>query len=181
MNEVKKLIINGEEFVVTDGGAIAFDATQSLSENQKKTARQNIGAAAVGEAGGGSADAVLYIAQALTDDQKAQARQNIGALGNRINETLYIAVHGQEQDAVIVEVETVRTPDDDLVVDVLSLRGDFDGSIDDDTVVLRGIRPGFQDNDAVNYRQFNTAVGDIETALDAIISIQNSLIGGDGA
>ena len=109
MNEVKKLIINGVEFVVTDGGAVAFDTTQLLSENQKETARQNIGAAAVGEAGGGgSADAVLYIVQSLTNAQKAQARENIGAASAE-------------------------------------------------------------------------EIGGIETALDAIIDIQNSLIGGDGA
>lgn len=116
MNEVKKLIINGEEFVVTDGGAIAFDATQSLSENQKKTARQNIGAAAVGEAGGGSADAVLYTEQELADDQKAQARTNIGAISmEEVEELLGI----EEEFSVtgeVVEFNVDVEPDTKLEV-----------------------------------------------------------------
>lgn len=64
--------------------SIKTDA-QTLTEDQKSQARANIGAAAVGETGGGgggtvSGDAVLYTEQTLTDEQKAQARSNIGAV-----------------------------------------------------------------------------------------------------
>ena len=38
---------------------------------------------------------------------------------------------------------------------------------------------GFRTEEQIN-RIINAAVGDIETALDAIITIQNELIGGDG-
>ena len=42
---------------------------------------------------------------------------------------------------------------------------------------------GGGDVDLSNYytkEEINTQIGDIETALDAIIAIQNELIGGDG-
>ena len=52
---------------------------QSLTDEQKAQARENIGAAAIGEGGGGesSGNAVLYTEQDLTSDQKTQARKNI--------------------------------------------------------------------------------------------------------
>lgn len=49
---------------------------QSLTDEQKAQARENIGAAAIGE-GGSSENAVLYIEQDLTSEQKNQARKNI--------------------------------------------------------------------------------------------------------
>lgn len=59
-------------------------------------------------------DAVLYTAQTLTDEQKVQARENIGAA------------------------------------------------------------------DAEEFSQLSAEIGDIDTALDNIIALQNSYIGGDG-
>lgn len=53
--------------------------------------------------------------------------------------------------------------------------------IADNMVRLRNVAPGVYDADAVNVGQLNNAVGDIETALDSIIAIQNSLIGGESA
>lgn len=53
---------------------------QILTEKQKSRARENIGAAAVGESVDGST-AVRYTLQSLTDLQKVQARENIGAAG----------------------------------------------------------------------------------------------------
>lgn len=49
---------------------------QSLNEEQKAQARENIG---VTNSGGSTEGAVLYTAQTLTEEQKAQARENIGA------------------------------------------------------------------------------------------------------
>lgn len=54
----------------------------------------------------------------------------------------------------------------------------FYDSVYDSPVVLRNLADGERDNDAVTVRQMNNAVGDIESALDGIIEIQNSLIGG---
>lgn len=45
MSEVKKIIINGNEYTVSDGGAVAFDTAQVLTDEQKAQARKNIGAA----------------------------------------------------------------------------------------------------------------------------------------
>ena len=45
MSELKKLIINGQEYTITDGGAVAFDEPQTLTDEQKTQARKNIGAA----------------------------------------------------------------------------------------------------------------------------------------
>lgn len=66
---------------------------------------------------------------------------------------------------------------------------DMTNGTDDTKVVLRGIEPGIEDHDAVTVAQLNTTVGDIESALDSIIamqnamieSAQNAMIGGDDA
>lgn len=50
---------------------------QNLTDEQKAQARENIGAAAIGEGGGSSENAVLYTEQNLTLEQKNQARKNI--------------------------------------------------------------------------------------------------------
>ena len=44
MSELKKLIINGQEYTITDSGAVAFDEAQTLTDEQKAQARENIGA-----------------------------------------------------------------------------------------------------------------------------------------
>ena len=65
------------------GNAVLF-VSQKLSDAQKLQARTNIGAAAVGEGGGGSVEgAVLYTEQNLTEKQQHQARLNIrcGSVG----------------------------------------------------------------------------------------------------
>ena len=53
----------------------------------------------------------------------------------------------------------------------------YDSSYDR-AVILRNVADGEGDNDAATVRQLNNAVGYIESALDSIIEIQNSLIGG---
>lgn len=47
-------------------------------------------------------------------------------------------------------------------------------------VILRNLYPGAEATDAVTVSQLDAAVGDIESALDAILAIQEALIGGDG-
>ena len=54
-NTMQTLIVNNEEFWIQDAGAVRADAPQSLTEEEKAQARQNIG---VGEA------------QAVTDENK---------------------------------------------------------------------------------------------------------------
>lgn len=55
----------------------------------------------------------------------------------------------------------------------------FYDEVGGDDVILRGVKPGAEDTDAVNKGQLDNAVGNIESALDHIIEIQNSLIGGE--
>ena len=56
---------------------------------------------------------------------------------------------------------------------------EFYGTKNDDKVILRNIGQGVFGNDAVNKAQLDATVGNIESALDRIIEIQNSLIGGE--
>lgn len=75
---------NLEKFIKKDDalgslGAISYLIKQNLTEDQKAQARENIGAAAVGQGGNGTTEgAVLYTKQDLTDSQKTIARENIG-------------------------------------------------------------------------------------------------------
>ena len=72
------------EAVNASSHAVRYDIAQTLTDEQKAQARDNIGA---GTGGGGAENAVLYVAQTLTDDQKAQARTNIGAGKNNYSPT----------------------------------------------------------------------------------------------
>ena len=78
--------------------------------------------------------------------------------------------------------------------DMVSMRkGEFDSielvGWESDTVRLVNVAPGVNDTDAVNKWQLDLVgnladrldeeMGDIETALDAILAVQNALIGGD--
>ena len=45
--KMKTLTVNGQTFSVTDGEAVHYDEKQDLTQNEKKQARQNIGAASV--------------------------------------------------------------------------------------------------------------------------------------
>lgn len=41
--KIKKLTVNGQTFLVNDGGAVRFDENQALTQEQKAQARENIG------------------------------------------------------------------------------------------------------------------------------------------
>ena len=66
--------------------------------------------------------------------------------------------------------------DDDLNTAVL----EFWGSMGDQYTVLRHIAPGVEVDDAVTVGQMDGKIGNIESALDAIIAIQEELMGGSG-
>lgn len=72
MAEVKKLVINGVEYEVTDPKAVRTDA-QVLEKAQQARARANIGAAAAEDLGDIEAalDGILAIQQALTGGDSA--------------------------------------------------------------------------------------------------------------
>lgn len=62
-----------EEAVDVIGGSVRFDASQTLSDSEQETARENIGSAGIGQVVRVDAD------QSLTDTQKSTARGNIGS------------------------------------------------------------------------------------------------------
>ena len=113
----------------------------------------------------------------LTDEQKALARKNIGAVEDTGSLILRESslVEGKELATVDVSAIGVRNEDG---TDVLSGIVTFYEEHHDGTCILRHISDGILDIDAATVGQLNAAVGDIETALDSIISIQESLIGG---
>lgn len=43
MQKIKKLVLNGTEYTITDGGAVRFDGQQSLTQAQKQQAAENLG------------------------------------------------------------------------------------------------------------------------------------------
>lgn len=53
------------------------------------------------------------------------------------------------------------------------------GVVADELTRLSGVAPAFGETDAINKAQFDEAVGNIETALDGIIALQEEMIGGD--
>lgn len=68
MSKIKKLVLNGTTYTISDENAVAFDAAQELTAQQQTQARANIGAAAVGEGGAGGASALIVT---VTDEVAA--------------------------------------------------------------------------------------------------------------
>jgi hypothetical protein len=119
----------------------------------------------------GAGGAVLYTKQTLTDEQKTQARQNIGAV---CQGDYGIIMQGKDSTA---EIDVFDEPDEaGYKHTFLSFNGYEDG-----TVKLSRITDGTEDWDAATVGQLNAAVGDISTALDSIIAMQEELIGGESA
>lgn len=88
-------------------------------------------------------------------------------------------LHNPDTKDAINVIGSVIKDKDDLSVNSLSFLGDSDGEqIDTNSVILRGIHNGEDPYDAVNKAQLDETVGNIETALDSILAIQESLIGG---
>lgn len=136
-------------------------------------------------------NAVAVTEQTLTEEQKAQARTNIGALGaNAVVDTLEFLGTNQAE-FVSIHSESINQDSPALI---------FSSYEDCLPPVLRGISDGIEDNDAATVGQvnsvkqiaeeayeaagkcvstdtFNSAIGDIENALDSILDIQNALIG----
>lgn len=79
----------------------------------------------------------------------------------------------------IVSAEPFDVKDENGYITHIKLR--FLGATGDEPVKLIGLYPGHDDSDAATVGQLNAAIGDIETALDSIIAIQESLIGGESA
>lgn len=73
------------------------------------------GVLSVSEGGGGSPNAVQYVAQSLTDEQKAQARENIGAKAatdksayiiSRTRSYGYIHTYGMDFDGIYAQIQS---------------------------------------------------------------------------
>lgn len=145
-----------EDAVLTTG--------QELTEEQKACVLQNIGAVASGVFV--KADEV----QELTLQQMDTARYNIDAasasdltaLANTILKkdtevsvsSIKLLHNPETSDAIFAEGSTVSDKDS-FEVNVLALRGDFEGSIDQDSVIIRNVHAGENSTDAVNLGQLD--------------------------
>lgn len=128
-------------------------------------------------------------AQTLTDAQKSQARDNIGAMGRKADGNLNMNDH-QIYGVKMLSLASLDFPgnnQDECVSVVSGSAGDyipallFSGYEENMIPVLRSIHDGIEDSDAATVGQLNAAVGDIEAALDSILAIQETLIGGESA
>ena len=93
------------------------------------------------------------VEQNQDEPSKARARTNIGALGSRIADPLYLVASAY--DAVVLSTN-VTADAEDMMVDVVNLRGDSGGMIDLDTVLLRGLHNGVETTDAVTKGQLDS-------------------------
>lgn len=116
------------------------------------------------------------------------AEGDVNLDGNSINGVEVLVIGDSESDRGFAITYMGQHDDDDAQV------AEFAGVVGDEAVRMRNIAPGVQDKDAVNMEQFTGAtdllddinadvgqlmdsLGDIDSALDAIIAIQNELIG----
>ena len=86
--------------------------------------------------------------------------------------------------ATHIYTDTVSVGSDDAGVSLIDNGNavlEFYGHYGDEYTTLRHLAPGTQENDAVTKGQLDEAIGDIESALDAVLAIQNTLIGGEEA
>lgn len=111
---------------------------QDLTEEEKATVRDNIGAASVDEV---PQDAVLYTAQELTNEQKSRARRNIGA-------------------PYLVDVENEIDRLDNMFVDVENEINQLDSKFDN--VVLHTPYQSLTEEQKYNARQNIDAVGTLD-------------------
>lgn len=112
--------------------------------------------------------AILHIKQELSEAAKTQARKNINAVGKGEPIDLY----GKR----IFNSNGILFDNSGRIIPMDNGGFSFQDGFGND-VILTGIADGQEKNEAVNKRQLDAAVGDIETALDAIIAIQNELRG----
>lgn len=170
---MKTLTINGQTFIVVDADAMKKIADSDLDMNGRIIRNVSDGNEDTDAATVGQVKAVdLTMEKTLTDEQKAQARKNIGALGE-IAYVRSIEILGTYQNE-IVTITSGSGPDQDTAALLLSPSDDRMNP-----PIIRNVSDGVQDNDVATVGQLNAAVGDIETSLDSIIAIQESLIGGD--
>lgn len=85
MSKIKKLVLNGTTYTISDENAVAFDAAQELTAQQQTQARANIGAAAVGEGGsGGSSTLIVTVTDEVADHTPAEIYAHVQAGGTAV-------------------------------------------------------------------------------------------------
>lgn len=136
-------------------------------------------------------------AQTLTQAQMARVRENIGAMaasgatplvkGVHIEEKIPITDTAYGHNIIRLKGESALVGPDRSVLRICIDKEEVIQHGPEQTVtplssgkdiIFRGILPGIKENDAVSFKQFSDALGDVESALDSIIALQNSLIGG---
>ena len=116
--------------------------------------------------------------QSFSEDQKAQARQNIGAMAT-VADSDFDMNHKKIVNVTSLEFDQgIGLSATGSVFHHNGVRLYFSSNFSPNTIGLSNIADGIDDTDAATVGQLNSAVGDIETALDSIIAIQESLIGG---
>lgn len=121
-------------------------------------------------------ECVQVVEQKLTDGQKSQARQNIGAIasGDTVTSLAFKDLADTSSGFYIECYGSVPNEDDPEFPHPIAF---FNECANDEAVVLRNVHDGINDEDAATVGQVNAAVGDIEAALDSILTIQENLIG----
>ena len=137
--------------------------TNAYLEGRFAELENKIGSGGGGGGGGGGAS--------VDDVIEALGKTTIPSLSAEF----IFSVPSKGGDGVCVSFANYEHTDADSEVAV----AEFYGTKNDDKVILRNIGQGVFENDAVNKGQLDAAVGDIESALDRIIEMQNSLIGGE--
>lgn len=140
---------------------VRVDTAQNLSEERKAQARENIGA--VGTAEHTDLLGIVQDLERRTDEtvqgiEDAVTNTTIKKNAEASVSSIKILHSPETSDAIFAEGTTVWDKDG-LLVNALTLRGDFDGGIDNDSVILRNVHAGEEPTDAVNLAQLNEAVG----------------------
>ena len=123
------------------------------------------------------AQPVRYVAQTLTEEQKAQARANIGALHAVVDDRLDGNSTNPVQNRVVMSVYN------SLNDAVLTLKSNVEKQADDIKYVTTSMVGLGQDMEALEDRTtaLETAVMEVDVALEYILALQEELMGGAGA
>lgn len=108
-------------------------------------------------------------------DSSGKARGNIDMDGHAIMNAGFVNINHKGEEGVAIYSGLYEGIDGETDAAV----AEFYGTKGDEKVRLRNLAPGVNNDDSVTVGQMNAVVGDIETALDAILAIQEELIGGD--
>lgn len=130
---------------------------------------------------------VLTTPQTLTDEQKTQAQKNIDAMPKNPTEDINMGCHAIRQVSYLGLSKMREDLPGEEVYASVTFRANYEPGgkaflhaedAEGNPVRIGGVAPGTAADDVATVGQLIDTMGDIETALDSIIAIQDSLIGG---